>query len=214
MTSSTEWHNFIMTVYGSYQRDSVDNTSTTIAYPKLEIKRIQSITIDVEFGELQPLLGLRTVQSPQKKSSHTAVCFIVLSILLIGGTYIGIHLLMQQNVAPKFNAPIHLVENVQPILSVSTSPFTQMRLAEIVFVNSGLPKCTNKIECLTSINSAAKLPYNFLIGGDGHVYKVQGWQNESGIEVTNYRQAFVIGFIGKCKLLAACETKAASQKKT
>lgn len=48
------------------------------------------------------------------------------------------------------------------------------------------------------IDSSNDLPYNFMIGGDGSVYEVRGWDFESGIsDVDNKEQAFVIGFAGK-----------------
>lgn len=70
-------------------------------------------------------------------------------------------------------------------------------LSELILADNQLPECKNKTQCLSVINGQ-NLPYNFLIGGDGNVYEVLGWDFLSGLSALQARdKAFVIGFSGE-----------------
>lgn len=73
----------------------------------------------------------------------------------------------------------------------------------IVFLNTRFPSCSTKQMCTEIIKSLIGLgvsmqQLNFLIGGDGHVYEMSGWDYPSKLEETFQEEKVItVGFMGQ-----------------
>lgn len=71
----------------------------------------------------------------------------------------------------------------------------------VMFLNTRFPQCFTKQMCTEIIKSLMGLgvpvQHNFLIGGDGHVYEVLGWDYPSKFdEYVENRNVITVGFMG------------------
>lgn len=72
----------------------------------------------------------------------------------------------------------------------------------VIFLNTRFPQCFTKQMCTEIIKSLIGLgvpvQQNFLIGGDGHVYEVLGWDHPSKLEESIQKRSMItVGFMGE-----------------
>lgn len=116
-------------------------------------------------------------------------------------------LLLEQTL--KFNVPFFMVErsvlnfaSPTSLLLRSGQAATPMENASgVIILNTRFPQCFTKQMCTEIIKSLISLgvpvQQNFLIGGDGHVYEVLGWDHPSKLEeFIQKRSMITVGFMG------------------
>lgn len=91
-----------------------------------------------------------------------------------------------------------------PMLLNAAAPSTTTTIDNangIIFLNTRFPQCFTKRTCTeiikSLINLGVEMQHNFLIGGDGHVYEVLGWDYPSKLEeMIKKRRMITVGFMG------------------
>lgn len=96
-----------------------------------------------------------------------------------------------------FHKPLQLVDRDDNDFPSQLEIFPVRQLSQLILANTLLPDCNNKTYCLEVIESN-DATYNFMVGGDGRMYEVRGWNFISGLhDLDSLESAFVIGFIGE-----------------
>ncbi|XP_063700686.1 peptidoglycan-recognition protein SB2-like [Culicoides brevitarsis] len=160
----------------------------------------------LERGESIPLLRkdyLPISSSPKKRCCDSGL--VILSCFLIIGSIIGLYLLLEQDQKLKFNVPFFMVERsvlnfatpTKLLLGIGQKTSLETSTANaIVIQNTRFPQCFSKEMCTEIIKSLIALgvpvQQNFLIGGDGHVYEILGWD----LNGSNDPNMLTVGFMG------------------
>uniref|UniRef100_A0A336MVC2 CSON007311 protein n=2 Tax=Culicoides sonorensis TaxID=179676 RepID=A0A336MVC2_CULSO len=181
-----------------------------IACKKLDSSEMSGFDIDIERGESTPLIPKSYKKSSITLKQKCDSSFVLLSCILVIGTIIGFYLLLQQGQKLKFNVPFFLIERSFLVDNInsripetffnSSSLASLQHATNIVFLNTHFPQCDTKKRCIEIIKSLVNLGvpvhHNFLIGGDGHVYEMLGWDHlDMSIEYDD-KNLLTVGFMG------------------